>query len=146
MTGVLTRCSLLVASMLVAFGGMVLVVSAQAVEPEFVPTEIAQEISEPPKEPKHIHMLATAYCSCKICCGRRARGITKTGTRATHGTVAVDPKVLDLKSTITIRGMGEFRCEDTGRKIKGNRIDIWKKTHWAAQQFGKKHVVVELEG
>jgi 3D (Asp-Asp-Asp) domain-containing protein len=139
----LVHASLLLSALMLCCGGMIIAVSAQATEPEFTASEPV--VQEPPKAPKHLHMLATAYCSCKKCCGKRARGVTKTGTRATYGTIAVDPRVLALKSQITIVGMGEYRCEDTGRKIKGNRVDIWMPTHWSAKHFGKKRVVVELE-
>ena len=83
-----------------------------------------------------------AYDPCTKCCGK-TDGITKTGTKATAGrTVAVDPKVIPLGSTLLIDGQ-EYIAEDVGGAIKGKKIDIFHNTHSEALKYGKqKHTVL----
>ena len=77
----------------------------------------------------------THYCACNICCGK-SDGITYTGTKAQEGrTVAVDPDVIPLGSTVIIDGQ-EYVAEDVGGAIKGNRLDIFKSSHDEALQAG----------
>ena len=67
----------------------------------------------------------TTYCPCAICNGRWAGMPTASGTTITPGrTVAVDPSVIPLGTTVYIEGIGTRIAEDTGGAIKGNRIDL----------------------
>jgi len=50
---------------------------------------------------------------------------TRTGTYPHWGTVAVDPRVIPLGSTVYIQGLGQFRAEDTGGAINGRRVDVF---------------------
>jgi 3D (Asp-Asp-Asp) domain-containing protein len=50
---------------------------------------------------------------------------TRTGTYPHWGTVAVDPRVIPLGSTVYIQGLGQFRAEDTGGAITGSRVDVF---------------------
>ena len=87
----------------------------------------------------------TAYCACPQCCGEWSDGITYTGTVATAGrTVAVDPKVIPLGSTVNINGHA-YVAEDTGGAIKGNRIDIFFSSHSDALEFGVQYLPVSIE-
>lgn len=86
----------------------------------------------------------TAYCPCEKCCGEWADGITYTGTRATEGrTVAVDPSVIPLGSTVRINGH-DYIAEDIGGAIKENRVDVFFDTHQAALQFGVQYADVAI--
>lgn len=86
----------------------------------------------------------TAYCPCPQCCGEWADGITYTMTEATAGrTVAVDPKVIPLGSTVYINGT-PYVAEDIGGAIKGNRIDVFFPDHQTARQFGVQYAEVEI--
>lgn len=77
----------------------------------------------------------TAYCPCYFCCGK-TDGITYTGSSATSNhTVAVDPSVIALGSTLIINHQ-EYTAEDIGGAIKGNKIDIYFDTHQEALDFG----------
>lgn len=49
---------------------------------------------------------------------------TATGMRAGKGVIAVDPKVIPLRSKIYIPGYGTAVAGDTGGAIKGNIIDL----------------------
>lgn len=87
----------------------------------------------------------TAYCTCSKCCGKWADGITATGTEATPGrTIAVDPKVIELGSTVIINGT-EYIAEDIGGAIKGNRIDVLFPTHQEALEFGIQYAEVTIK-
>lgn len=84
------------------------------------------------------------YCPCVKCCGK-SDGITSTGARAREGrTIAVDPEVIPLGSTVMIDGE-EYIAEDTGGKIKGNKIDVFVESHQEAIQKGTYKTDVYLK-
>lgn len=115
---------------------------------------------------KNLQMVATAYDLSVKSCGKSpshpAYGITKTGTRATIGrTIAVDPKIIPLKSKVYIEFPDAYKnlngiyiAEDTGSKIKGNKIDIFfgedapgdLTVNKLARKFGLQHVNVYILG
>ena len=104
------------------------------------------EKSEPPleeTEPQSIGTFKlTAYCACPLCCGEWSDGITYMGTTATAGrTIAVDPTIIPLGSTVYINGE-EYVAEDIGGAIKGHRIDIFHPTHIDALEFGVQYAEV----
>jgi 3D (Asp-Asp-Asp) domain-containing protein len=84
-------------------------------------------------------MVATAYS---------IDGLTKSGVPAQSGVVAADTKVLPLGTRIRVNSagapLGEFIVGDTGRAIRGNRIDIYMDRTREAVVFGRKDVVVEV--
>ena len=86
--------------------------------------------------------IVTAFCSCSKCCGH-SHGITKSGRRATEGrTVACDKRMLG--KIVWIDGLGPRVCEDTGKKIRGHRMDLFLKTHREALEFGKRKMRVRV--
>lgn len=87
-----------------------------------------------------LHMTATAYHPSD----GDGRGITATGTRAGYGTVAVDPNVIPLGSTVYIPGYGTALASDTGGAIKGNRIDLCMETFSECFNFGVQNVDVYI--
>ncbi len=93
---------------------------------------------------------ASAYCSCKKCCGKdpsdKRYGITASGKKARWGTVAVDNKVIKLGSKLKIDYFPDtiFRAEDIGSSIKGKHIDVWFPSHKKALQFGVQNILVQL--
>ena len=119
-------------------------------KPGVITTDDGKEI----KYKKVIDVYATAYCACKSCCGKSpshpAYGITAMGTKAAHGTVAVDPRVISLGSKLYIEGIGSTydygysQALDTGRSIKGNKIDLYFESHSEALKWGKKKVRVYI--
>ena len=81
----------------------------------------------------------TAYCPCSDCCGEWADGITYTGAIATENhTIAVDPSVIPLGSTVEINGI-EYTAEDIGGAIKGNKADIFFNSHEDALEWGVRY-------
>ena len=114
----------------------------------------AQEIEQPeePAEPEPVleslgEYKITHYCSCPQCCGTWAENrpvdeqgqeivYTASGARAEAGkTIAVDPDVIPLGSTVIIGGQ-EYIAQDTGSAIQGNRIDIYCSSHQEALELG----------
>ena len=53
------------------------------------------------------------------------RGITASGEKVKRGYAAVDPSVIPLGTEFYTEEYGILRVEDTGGRIKGNRIDIF---------------------
>lgn len=79
----------------------------------------------------------TYYCDCKRCTDD-GDGITASGTKATAGrTIAADPDVLPMGSTVIIDGH-TYTVEDVGGAIKGKRIDIFMESHQEALEAGVK--------
>ncbi len=87
--------------------------------------------------------IVTAYCLCALCTGH-THGITKSGVRARVGhTIACDPKML---GAVVETPWGLRVCEDTGSAIRGNRIDLFVKTHDQAKKFGVRIAKVRMLG
>jgi len=103
---------------------------------------------------------ATAYCpgtpesGCPrngqghaFCTGPYNNGYTYTGKKCVQGLgtldsprmVAVDPRIIPLRSMLYIEGFGFARAEDIGGAIKGNKIDILFDKHADVARFGVKH-------
>lgn len=92
----------------------------------------------------------TAYTAGFESTGKKAShpmyGITFSGLKAKEGrTIAVDPAVIPLGSTVFIDGIGIRKAEDIGSAIRGSRIDVFMNDLSEAQEFGvKKNVKVYL--
>lgn len=91
---------------------------------------------------------ATAYCPCKICCGRMT-GLTKMETNAWKPGVAVDPRYIPLGSHLDIPGYPRnngvwILADDTGSAVKGWHIDVRFQYHWQAVQWGVKYIKVRI--
>jgi 3D (Asp-Asp-Asp) domain-containing protein len=73
----------------------------------------------------------TAYC---------LKGLTRRDRYVRQGIVASDPKMFPLARYLEIyvgrKYFGRFLIDDTGGKIKGNRLDIWTPTCAEARRFG----------
>lgn len=90
---------------------------------------------------EYLDMVATAYSP--FCC-RGVDDITALGMRAGYGVVAVDPKVIPLRSRLYIEGYGYAVAGDTGGRIKGLRIDLGFDTVREAIRFGRQPVRVYI--
>ena len=73
----------------------------------------------------------TAYC---------LKGLTRRDHYVRQGIVASDPRMFPLARYLEIyvgkKYFGRFLIDDTGGKIKGNRLDIWTPTCAEARRFG----------
>ncbi len=75
---------------------------------------------------RKVRMLATSYTAAT---SGKARthpefGVTATGMRAGVGIVAVDPRVVNLRSRVYVPGYGVAVAGDTGGRIIGRRVDL----------------------
>ena len=75
---------------------------------------------------RKIRMLATSYSAATS--GKAPDhpryGLTRSGVPVKRGIVAVDPKVIDLNSSVYVAGYGPAKAGDTGGGINGRRIDL----------------------
>jgi len=88
----------------------------------------------PPRYGDPIRVEITAYCL--------TRTQTRRGRYVRAGIVATDPKLFPLSRYLELyvgrRYMGRFLIDDTGLKIKGNKIDVWMPTCREARIFGRR--------
>jgi len=87
-----------------------------------------------------IILKATAYT--KSAEEQTKKGITKSGTKVSRGTVSVDPKTIPLGTKLYIEGYGYAVALDTGGDIKQDRIDLYMETKKEAFEFGRQDVRV----
>ncbi len=113
---------------------------------------------------EYVTVEATGYCKCQECCGwkrnllmqpvyaygsmkgeRKKLGITASGTKAKPGrTIAADTSVFPFGTKLKVPGYGTGVVEDRGGAIKGNRLDLYFKTHKQALEWGRQTVTVEV--
>jgi 3D (Asp-Asp-Asp) domain-containing protein len=81
----------------------------------------------------------TAYC---------LKGRTAAGTRVADGVVAADLRVLPLGTVIRVDGLssynGTYTVLDTGRRIRGRRIDLYMPSCTEALRFGRRSARVSI--
>jgi len=102
------------------------------------------EVKEIEKETEWFYFVATGYSANDPLQG--TNNITATGKEIKKGMIAVDSKIIPLGTRIEIKDMGVFVAEDTGGKIKGNRIDIYFETKEEAKEFGRQTIWVRVLG
>jgi len=86
-----------------------------------------------------LNMVATGYGPTE---NGRWGNRTATGTRVGYGTVAVDPRVIPLGARLYVEGYGYAVARDTGRLIKGRRIDLGFGSSSEARKVGRRPVRV----
>jgi len=94
---------------------------------------------------KKIKMIATAYYPGDPLAWKDGT-ITRLGNKMQQGIVAVDPRVIPLRTRVYVPGYGYGYAGDTGSAIKGKRIDLGvdnavEEKHW----MHKKVTVYILE-
>jgi len=93
-------------------------------------TQIVVRTVDTPSGPveywRTIRMLATSYSAGTAGTSPTSPwyGRTATGMRMRHGIVAVDPRLINLRSQVYVPGYGVGIAGDTGGAIKGKRIDL----------------------
>jgi 3D (Asp-Asp-Asp) domain-containing protein len=102
--------------------------------PRRIPT-----IEERARKGERVGITATAYC---------LQGRTRRGNLVRDGIVAADPKLFRLGASIRIwvgrRELGTFLVDDTGKDIKGGRLDIWMAECSQARRFGRRRGYAQL--
>ncbi|MCS6885246.1 MAG: 3D domain-containing protein [Acidobacteriota bacterium] len=90
------------------------------------------------KAGKSVYVEATAYC---------LNSKTSSGVRSNYGILAADPKVLPIGSVVKLQAdeyTGLYTVLDTGKKIKGHKIDIYLANHKEAMNFGRRKVKLKV--
>jgi 3D (Asp-Asp-Asp) domain-containing protein len=71
------------------------------------------------------------------------KGTTRRGRFVRAGIVAADPRFFPLAQDIELyvgrKYLGRFLVDDTGKRIRGERIDIWTPSCREARGFGVQH-------
>jgi 3D (Asp-Asp-Asp) domain-containing protein len=108
------------------------------------------ETSAKLRKTRTIRMQVTAYCACKKCCGRSARGLTASGRRVTYNGgafVAADTDLLPFGTKLVIPGYQNGKpveVIDRGGAIKGRHIDVFFPSHEQALQWGNQWLDVTV--
>jgi 3D (Asp-Asp-Asp) domain-containing protein len=87
---------------------------------------------------KPMSFQATAYA---------LRGRTRSGAYVRRGVIAADPRVIPLGSVVQIKTpgyTGVYTVQDTGRKIKGNIVDLWVPSTGEARSFGRRSIKLHV--
>ena len=123
--------------------------------PSPTPTPTPKPTEVPTPEPKYITVVATAYCKCQKCCGKYAlnRPVDENGKEIVYTalgaiakskhTIATDPTVIPWGTRLKI-GEIIYTAEDSGKSIKGNKIDIYFDTHRETEEFGIRTLTAEI--
>lgn len=69
---------------------------------------------------------------------------TRSGMRASHGIIAVDPKVIPLGTKVYVEGYGFAIAADTGNAIKGVKIDVCFISLADVHKWGRKKVKIHI--
>jgi 3D (Asp-Asp-Asp) domain-containing protein len=71
-------------------------------------------------------------------------GKTASGIPTGRGAVAVDPRLIPLRTRMYVPGYGPAIAADVGVAIKGRIIDLWFPTTAEAREWGRRTVVVTI--
>jgi len=102
------------------------------------------------KQPTITKMRVTAYCPCKICCGKWSRkGLTASGHKIKNGDRFVAaPKYIPFGTMVDVHGYGFVSVLDRGGAIhnrgKYPRLDTYFNTHKEALGWGVKYLDVKI--
>lgn len=90
----------------------------------------------------------THYCGCSKCCGKWSSGSDENavgclGIKLTpHYSIAVDKSIIPLGTILYDENGNEYKAEDTGSAIKGNRIDLFVGNHQEALKLGVQEITL----
>ena len=94
----------------------------------------------------------TAYCPCKLCCGRHSDGITASGHKILAGDKLIAaPRSIPFGTWITVVGYGYAEVLDRGGAIKGRRLDVFfddkdgVSGHQRALNWGIKYIKINID-
>ena len=92
-----------------------------------------------PRKARSVPMKATAYAQ---------HGTTTSGAKTRRGIIAADPRILPLGTKVKVENAGPYSghyvVKDTGKRIKGRKIDLFMPSRREARRFGTKDVQVKV--
>lgn len=92
---------------------------------------VAEDYEPPSRYRSIVTAKITAYC---------LRGITRSGTYTTYGTVATDRRYIPQYSRMHIEGLnGTYTSLDTGSAVIGFHVDVWMDNCYSARQWGVRY-------
>jgi 3D (Asp-Asp-Asp) domain-containing protein len=95
-----------------------------------------------------VRMRVTAYCPCSKCCGKHSDGITASGHKICRGdTFIAADKRYSFDTEMTIPGYGNtqpVKVLDRGGAIRGNRLDVFFRSHKKALKWGVRYLNVKV--
>lgn len=94
-------------------------------------------ITKTPTPFEREYVTTTGYCNGPPCTNT-THGITRSGSKASHGTCAADWSVYPRGTEFIIPGYGYCRIEDTGRLVKGKIVDLYFNSANEARQWGRR--------
>lgn len=92
--------------------------------------------------------IVTHYCGCSKCCGKWSSGSDENavgclGVKLTpYYSIAVDTSIIPLGTILYDENGNEYKAEDTGSAIKGNRIDLFTGNHEEALNLGLNEITL----
>ena len=93
-------------------------------------------------------MRVTAYYPCRKCCGKRSDGITASGHKIRRGdTFVAAVKRYSFDAKMTIPGYGKsipVKVLDRSGSIRGNRLDVFFRSHKKARKWGIRYLDVKV--
>lgn len=125
--------------------------TSEAMTATMAPQTLLEEVFHPDFD----HLEFTKFVATGYAIGKPYSTITKAGEPLINMgwlnvggmnvvTIAVDPKVIPLGSVVYVEGIGLGLATDTGRLIKGKKIDICFQNMNAAMDWGKQDVKVYM--
>lgn len=112
----------------------------------YIPEPLVNQIIEEPINTQTF--TATYYCGCSKCCGKYSNGYEDIaygakGTLLTpYYSIAVDPEIIPLGTILSDDLGNQYEAVDTGKAIKGNKVDIFTGNHQEALNLGKKEITL----
>lgn len=101
------------------------------------------------RSPQTVTMEVTGYCACVKCCGPNACGVTASGKPVSFndGKFVAADRSLPFGTRLQVPGYAGGQIvtvQDRGGAIKGNKLDLYFKTHAEARKWGRQKVPVTL--
>ncbi|MEW6724219.1 MAG: G5 domain-containing protein [Bacillota bacterium] len=93
---------------------------------------------------RQLTVTATAYTPGPESTGPYSDGFTAIGLKAQRGIIAVDPRVISLRTRVYVEGYGLAIAGDVGGAIRGQRIDVCVDTVAEALRWGRRTVRVYI--
>jgi uncharacterized protein YabE (DUF348 family) len=105
---------------------------------------VSQSVSRGSETGKEFYVSSTAYtASCNGCSGKTATGYNLHANPDAK-IIAVDPSVIPLGTKVYVEGYGYAVAADTGRRIRGNKIDVFFSSKSEAYRWGQKKVKIKI--
>lgn len=89
-------------------------------------------------------LTVTAYCPCKVCCGKWSGGPTASGVMPKEGVTVAASRKIPFGTKVQIEGLGTRVVQDRLALKYDSRIDVFFTSHKEALKFGKKTLEVKV--